>query len=118
MAVDKAARMNLLYDFYGALLTAKQRQAMEMHYGEDLSLGEIAAVLGISRQAVHDLLSRTEAILENYEAALGLMRKHGLQQAALRSLREHLRQLPRLSGSEQAERLRTALAIVQGLLDD
>lgn len=117
MAVDKAARMNLLYDFYGGLLTAKQRQAMEMHYQEDLSLGEMAAALGISRQAVHDLLARSEAILEGYESALGLARKHACRRAALLSLRGHLCELAARAGGDAAQ-LEAALSIVEGLLSD
>lgn len=116
MAVDKVARMNLLCDFYGVLLTARQRQVMEMHCHEDLSLGEVAAALGISRQAVHDLLARTEAILEEYEAALGLVKKHTRQRTALARLSEHLQALAGRVDGEEAALLREALAIVQGLL--
>lgn len=74
--IEKVARMALLVDFYGQLLTEKQRQAMELYYSEDLSLGEIAESLVISRQAVHDLVKRSGKILEEYELNLGLVQKH------------------------------------------
>lgn len=61
----------LLYDYYGNLLTERQRECFEMRYNQDLSLGEIGEVLGISRQGVHDNLSRTEALLRNMEAKTG-----------------------------------------------
>ncbi len=61
----------LLYDYYGDLLTERQRECFEMRYNQDLSLGEIAEELGISRQGVHDNLSRTEALLRNMEAKTG-----------------------------------------------
>ena len=61
----------LLYDYYGDLLTDRQKECFEMRYYQDLSLGEIAAELGISRQGVHDNLSRTEALLRNMEAKTG-----------------------------------------------
>ena len=61
----------LLYDYYGDLLTDRQRECFEMRYYQDLSLGEIAAELGISRQGVHDNLSRTEQLLQNMEAKTG-----------------------------------------------
>lgn len=74
--IEKVARMALLVDFYGQLLTEKQGQAMELYYGDDLSLGEIAQCLDISRQAVHDLVKRSGRILEDYENKLGLVERH------------------------------------------
>ena len=61
----------LLYDYYGDLLTDRQKECFEMRYYQDLSLGEIGEILGISRQGVHDNLSRTEALLRNMEAKTG-----------------------------------------------
>lgn len=90
--IEKVARLSLLVDFYGQLLTDKQRQAMELHYGEDLSLGEIAESLEISRQAVHDLVKRSTNILEDYEASLGLVAKHLRTQQELNQARQYLRQ--------------------------
>ncbi len=70
--LERATRIILLNDYYGALLTRRQREILAMHYESDLSLGEIGQLLGISRQAVHDLLSRAEEALEGYEKLLGL----------------------------------------------
>ena len=61
----------LLYDYYGNLLTDRQRECFEMRYNQDLSLGEIAQILEISRQGVHDNLNRTEALLRNMERKTG-----------------------------------------------
>ena len=49
----------LLFDYYGDLLTERQKICFDMHYNQDLSLSEIAQELSISRQAVHDTLTRT-----------------------------------------------------------
>ena len=57
----------LLFDYYGDVLTERQKQCFDLHYNQDLSLGEIAQELHISRQAVYDNLSRTEALLKNME---------------------------------------------------
>jgi len=57
---------------YGGLLTPKQRQALRLHCGEDLSLSEIAEEMNVSRQNVHELILRSEQKLRRYEAALGL----------------------------------------------
>ena len=66
-----AIDMILLYDYYGDLLTDRQKECFEMRYYQDLSLGEIGEELGISRQGVHDNLSRAEALLRNMEAKTG-----------------------------------------------
>ena len=66
-----AIEVVLLYDYYGDLLTQRQRECFEMRYYQDLSLGEIAEELGISRQGVHENLSRAEALLRNMEAKTG-----------------------------------------------
>ena len=56
MKIDDVIQTSLLYDFYGSLLTDRQREVMELYYGENLSLSEIAAEFSISRQGVHDAL--------------------------------------------------------------
>lgn len=68
----------LLYDFYGELLTAHQRQIYEDAVYHDMSLAEIADIQGISRQGVHDLIRRCDKILTQYEERLGLVKKFGL----------------------------------------
>lgn len=59
--------MNALFEFYSTLLTEKQMNYIELYYGDDLSLGEIAEEYGVSRQAVYDNIKRTEKLLETYE---------------------------------------------------
>jgi len=73
--MEKLAEMALLADFYGPLLTEKQRNVWDLHYQQDLSLAEIAKVEQISRQAIHDLIKRTERILVEYEEKLGLVQR-------------------------------------------
>ena len=72
----KTTRMNLLFDWYGSLLTERQRTYMQYYFHDDYSLGEIAAEFAVSRQAVYDQLKRTEAMLEDYEDKLGLLSRH------------------------------------------
>lgn len=73
--VDNIAKASLLYDFYQALLTEKQRQVMALYHEENLSLSEIGQEFGISRQAVHDTLKKAEQALEDYENKLKLVDK-------------------------------------------
>lgn len=64
--------ISLLYDFYGELLKPSQQQVVELYVNEDLSLSEVAELLGISRQGVRDSLNRAEKKLLEYESKLGL----------------------------------------------
>lgn len=73
--LDASARVSLLYDFYGQLLTEKKRQVIELYHEEDMSLSEIASELGITRAAVHDSLKSAEKALENYEEKLSLVER-------------------------------------------
>ena len=71
----KDYEMAMLLDFYGELLTEKQREAMDLYYNEDLSLAEIAEPLKISRQGVRDSIKRGEKQLEELEGTLGLAKR-------------------------------------------
>jgi predicted DNA-binding protein YlxM (UPF0122 family) len=92
--LEKTTRVNLLYDYYGGLLTEKQRRFVELHYVEDWSLGEIAEHCGISRQAVHDHLKRAVDQLEQYEAVLGLVDREARRRALANRLTEEVETLP------------------------
>jgi len=67
--------VNMLLDVYGSLLTKRQRETLELYYGEDLSLGEIAAETGITRQGALNCINKSEKKLFCYETKLGLIRK-------------------------------------------
>lgn len=86
--LERLTELNLLLDFYNSLLTSKQKFALEMHYSEDLSLGEIAENLNISRQAVHDLIRRGEKLLKEYENKLGLVQKHLRRQKLVNEIKQ------------------------------
>ena len=88
--MDDTLWRTLLFDFYGELLTEKQRECYDLHYNQDLSLGEIAEQFGSSRQAVWDNVRRAEASLRELEAKTGLVAR------ALRR-RETLERLEALS---------------------
>jgi len=81
-----ALEMTLLLDYYGELLTEKQKTCFDLYYNQDLSLGEIAEEAGISRQGVHDSLARAEAILLDYEQKLGCVARANRQQQALNAI--------------------------------
>ena len=70
-----ALEMTLLFDYYGDLLTERQKLCFDMRYNQDLSLSEIAVELNVSRQGVYDNLSRTEGQLKKMEEKTGCVRR-------------------------------------------
>ncbi len=74
--MENALRMVLLLDFYGPLLTDRQQEVFQMYFHDDLSLGEIGEELGVSRQAIYDIVRRTGLILEEFDSKLGLIERH------------------------------------------
>ena len=81
-----ALEMALLLDYYGGMLTDRQRDCFDMRYNQDLSLGEIGELLGVSRQAVCDNLTRTEALLRRMEENIGCVKRD----AQIRTAREEI----------------------------
>ena len=73
--MDEKFEKTLLYDFYGEMLNEHQRRIYEDIVFNDLSLGEIAGIEGISRQGVSDMMKRCTKKLEDYEAKLHLVEK-------------------------------------------
>ncbi|MFP4200905.1 MAG: sigma factor-like helix-turn-helix DNA-binding protein [Clostridia bacterium] len=69
----RTLRANRLYDLYSGLLTERQRRVVYLYYAMDLSLGEIAERLGVTRQAIHDSVMRALATLEEAESTLGFL---------------------------------------------
>ena len=83
-----AFEMTLLFDYYGKMLTEKQQEYIDMRYNQDLSLGEIAELQGVSRQAVFDNLVRTEALLRRMEENIGCVRRDRLVRKAAQEILE------------------------------
>lgn len=90
MTLERTVEMAYLLDFYGPLLTERQRRLCDLYWGHDLSLSEIAAEAGVSRQAVHDLLRRATAALQAYEEKLGLYERFRQQQESLQLIDQAL----------------------------
>jgi predicted DNA-binding protein YlxM (UPF0122 family) len=88
--LEETTRLHLLYDFYGKLLKERQRNYFEMYYRDDLSLGEIAEIEEISRQAVFEQVKRLSRTLEDYERKLGLLARYEKRRAMLEELQREL----------------------------
>lgn len=96
--MPKDLSVSLLLDIYGPVLTQKQREAAELYYNEDLSLGEIAENCGISRQGVRDSIKRGEGILFELEEKLGFLRKSGAVRDAAEDIRQSVDGIKFLAG--------------------
>ena len=83
-----AFEMALLLDYYGGMLTDKQKECFDMRYNQDLSLAEIGHELGVSRQAVNDNLTRTEALLRRMEENIGCVKRDMKSRAAMQEILE------------------------------
>lgn len=88
--MDKIGHEALLFDFYGQLLTEKQIAILDMYVNNDLSLGEIANEISISRQGVHDTIKRSVKALEEYEDRLGLVKRYMDQKEMLLNIKSHI----------------------------
>ncbi len=78
--------MLLLFDYYGDMLTERQRMCLDLRYNQDLSLAEIAEELGVSRQGVHDNIIRAEAHLQKMEAKTGCVRRYLQSREAMQTI--------------------------------
>ena len=107
-----ALERTLLFDTYGGMLTDKQKECFDMRYNQDLSLGEIAEELGVSRQAVNDNLTRTEALLRRMEENIGSVKRHMQMRQAVQEILDATTVLDASSDPailEAAQRIRAAV---------
>ena len=107
-----ALEMALLFDYYGGMLTQKQYDCFDMRYNQDLSLGEIGEALGVSRQAVNDNLTRTEALLRRMEENIGCVKRDMRRRKAIQEILDAATVLDASSDPailESAQRIRAAL---------
>lgn len=100
--MEERMTISLLLDFYGSLLTERQRECYALHHEDDMSLGEIAEELRISRQAVHDNIERAKASMEGYEQKLHLIEQYLLRQNIVKELKEQLGPVTATSKSIQS----------------
>lgn len=109
-------QMLLLFDYYGELLTPRQRMCFDLRYNQDLSLSEIAQELQVSRQGVYDNLSRAEALLRNMEEKTGCVRRDLQCRKAMHTVLEAAAQLETHSDGQVlalARQIREALREIE-----
>ena len=99
-----ALTMALLYDYYGELLTEKQRTCFDLYYNQDLSLSEIAEDLGVTRQGVNDTLARAEGQRRAFEEKTGCIAREEAVRAACGQIGAAAHALLAVPGAEEAAR--------------
>ena len=109
--MDNTIMHTMLFDFYGDLLTDKQREYYDLHFNSDLSLQEIAEQSGVSRQAVWDIIRRAEQSLVEIEDKTGLVARAVRRRKGLEELEELISHLP------EGEDKKAMLKILSELLD-
>ena len=92
-SLDNLYEISMLLDFYGALLSDRQRQILDLYYEENYSLQEIADELAVSRQAVHDALKKADKSLRDYEQKLQLVQRFRSQEQVLQKARQSVEEL-------------------------
>ena len=113
--MDKNIEIGLLMDFYGELLTNRQKDIMDLYYNDNLSLSEIAEELEISKQGVQDNIKRAEKSLYEVEEKLGLLDKFQNHSEKINSAINILKEIKQASADN---RLREIENILNELLND
>lgn len=114
--MERIIEQGILYDFYGPLLTKHQQEIYEAVVYNNLSLGEIAAEEGISRQGVHDLIKRCDKTLADYEEKLHLVKRFADNKKKIAKLKELISSLME-NDSADKEHKREINAIIDELYE-
>ncbi len=99
--LEKGVNISLLLDCYGPLLTERQREIVDLYRNDDLSLGEISELTGITRQGVSECIRKAESILIEYEEKLGLQKLYEARKQILSDVKD---KIARLSGEGKITR--------------
>ena len=114
---DKTLEMTMLFDFFGDILTEKQREYFDLYYNDDLSLAEIAEMSGISRQGVRDNILRAENTLRDFEKKTGIVKRFEEMQDSIGAIEADAALLAKnCTGNEKAiaERILARLQDLKG----
>ncbi|MBE5783748.1 MAG: hypothetical protein E7329_10590 [Clostridiales bacterium] len=114
-SLEKKASLSWLLAFYGEMLTENQREMARLYWEEDFTLAEIAQQFSISRQSVHDTVSRTEKQLEGLEEKLGLLRRFKQVEEGLKACEKELSRV--IASDETKPHLAAARRWIAALLD-
>ncbi|MEF9865546.1 MAG: sigma factor-like helix-turn-helix DNA-binding protein [Oscillospiraceae bacterium] len=115
--------ISFLLDFYGDVLTDKQREVMQQYYNDDLSLSEIAENFSITRQGVRDSIKRGEGTILELEQKIGFAKRYRAVQEGVAELEHLTREINFINGNNynMSEEIKKAtdnmLAIISQISD-
>lgn len=117
--MSKPLDVSLLLDYYGCMLTEKQRNLAFMYYDEDFSLAEIAKITGLTRQGVYDSVRRTEASLRDLEKNIGFYQKMNKIFASMEEVKKMISDVLNKSElpSPAAENLNKVIHMIHELME-
>ena len=107
---NQTYRMTMLFDFYGELLTERQKEFFDLYYPEDLSLAEIAENAGNSRQGVRDVIVRAEGVMQEVEDKTGLIRRFEQMRGHLQAIEDAAAELKTINYRQYEDPRLTELA--------
>ncbi|MGI6109749.1 MAG: YlxM family DNA-binding protein [Eubacteriaceae bacterium] len=107
--MEKKVEEQLLYDFYGDLLTDNQKEILRIYYEDDLGLAEIASITGRSRQSVYDTVKRGRRLMTEYESRLGLVKRFLENRKEITEVRSELERLIQNCAGMKPDLIRTEL---------
>lgn len=107
---NQTYRMTMLFDFYGELLTERQKEFFDLYYNEDLSLAEIAENAGISRQGVRDVIVRAEAAMQEIEDKTGIIKRFEAQRPHLDAIEAAVAEIKTINYRQHDDARLTELA--------
>ena len=110
--MENNIKNNLLLDFYGSMLTDKQKEIMRLYYECDSSFSEIATELGLTRQAVYDSVKVSKTLLESFEEKLKCVERYLSNRENIISAKQELENLSKLN-EQDFEKVKN----IQKLLD-
>lgn len=103
--MNESVEIAFLLDFYGQLLTPKQFEILDLHYNNDISLGEIGEQYNISRQGVYDSVKKGKEALRRYEEKLGLIKRFSRHEETMRSILYELKKLKNSSNQMESKEI-------------
>ncbi len=117
--MDSIVEKSLLFDFYGELLTDHQKKVYSEYIQNDLSVTEMAGLLGISRQGAHDMIRRCEKILNDYEHRLQLLNHYRKVKKMVAEIQQCAKELSECDKREEMDDKISRIAeISAGILEE
>lgn len=116
--MDDKLYEGLRFDFYGELLSDKQKTILDYYYNDDYSLAEIGALLEMTRQGVFDAVKRANRQMEDFEAKLGLLNRHLKNRDLLRGITDEITKLTESEFVKNNPEIKSEIITIKNGIDE